>query len=212
MSQKQTPADLLETAYDILKEKKMNSKHMGMVAKDTAKSQGIEKPIMIRCKDYSYYRERGWIGNDPLTREPEEKFPDRVTPTFRKLLQIIDDVYAIGRPDLLDVYFAAMEKKGVKITVSGKDCRVNDPGETWAAIENMEGFQKNICELADEINFGCTQVSEDINFTPKGEFKGALNLYEKKKDERECDDLYQDKVTDLQMTETAWNNIYDENL
>ena len=212
MSKQMTPLELLEESYDILKEKKTNSKQMNMVAGDMAKMQKIEKPIMIRCKDYAYYRGSGWEGNDPLTRNPDEKFPDRVTPTMRKLLQIIDDCAAIGKLDLLDVYFDALRNKGVDIKVSNKPCRVHDVDETWQAIENMKGFQKNICELADELNFGCTQIAEDINFTPKQEFKGVLGLYEKKKDERETDDIYQEKVMDLQMTETAWNDVYDENL
>jgi len=212
MSQTTTPAELLEESAEILREKKTNSKHMNMIGADMAKMQKIEKPIMIRCKDYAYYRGSGWVGNDPLSRDPDEKFPDRVTPTFRKLLQIVDDLAAIGKLDMLDVYFDALKAKGVEITVSNKDVRVNDVDETWQAIENMKGYQKTICDLADELNFGCSQVSEDINFTPKSEFKGALNLYVRKEDGKDVDDVYQDKVTNLNMTETAWNSIYDESL
>jgi len=207
-----TPIELLETTYEILKEKKVATKHMNLVASDTAKMQKIEKPVLIRCKDYLHYRGAGWEGNDPLTRHPDEKFPDRVTPTMRKFLQIIDDLYAVGKQDMLDVYFDALKNHGVEIKVLNRQPRVNDVDETWAAVENMSSFQTTICELADEINFGATQIAEDINFTPKKEFKGALSLYEKKVDEKDCDDMYQDKVTDLSMTEQAWNNIYDENL
>jgi hypothetical protein len=214
MSQKTTTAsELLDEAYDLLKEKKTNSKHMNIIAADMSKQQKIEKPIMLRVKDYAYYRGRGYNPSNILgDKDPEEKFPDRVTPTFKKLLQIIDDLYAVGKQDMLDIYLDAMKNKGVEIKITNKDVRVSDIDETWQAIENMKGFQKNICELADEINFGCTQIAEDISFTPKEEFKGALGLYEKKRDERDCDDLYQEKVTDLELTQTAWNNIYDENL
>jgi len=213
MSQVQTtPSELLEEAYETLKEKKMASKHMNMIASDTAKMQKIEKPILVRVKDYYHYRGAGWEGKDPLSRVQDEKFPDRVTPTMRKLLQIVDDLAAVGQLDMLDVYFDALKAKGIEITVSNKDVRVSDVDETWQAVENMSGFQSKICQLADEINFGCTQVAEDINFTPKQEFKGVLNLYAKKEEAKDVDDMYQDKVTGLQMTETAWNNVYDENL
>jgi len=212
MSEKQTtPKELLSEAYGLLTEKKTASKHMNMVAADMAKMQKIEKPVMIRCKDYSYYHKRGWMGN-PLELDPNEKFKDRVSPTFKKLLQIIDDLYATGNPDLLEPYFEAMAAHGIEIKVKNKDVRVNDIDETWAAIDNMKGFQATICELADEINFGCTQVAEDINFSPKAEFKGALNLYAKVTEEKDVDDIYQTKITNLNMTETAYNDIYDDNL
>jgi len=207
-----TPSELMEEAYEILKDKKAASKQMNLVASDTSKIQKIEKPVLIRCKDYLHYRGAGWIGNDPLTKEEGEKFPDRVTPTMRKFLQIIDDLYAVGKSDLLNVYFDALRNKGIEITVTGKDTRVHDVDETWQAVENMSDFQTTICKLADEINFGCTTISEEINFTPKKEFKPALGLYEKKRDEKDVDDIYQTKITDLNMTENAFNLIYDDNM
>ena len=208
-----TPAELLEESYTLLKEKKVNSKHLSTIASDMAKMQKIEKPVMIRCKDYVYYRGRGYLPTDILgDKDPQEKFPDRVVPTFKKLLQIIDDLYAIGKPELLDIYLDAMKQRGIEIIVHDKNTRVIDPDETWQAIENMQSYQATICDLADQINFGCTQVAEDINFTPKEEFKKVLSFYEKKTDERDCDDLYQEKVTDLEMTETAYTKIYDESL
>jgi hypothetical protein len=206
-------SELLEVSYDILKEKRSNTKQMGMIAGDVAKSQKIEKPVMLRCKDYSYYRGRGWLIGNPLELDPQEKFKDRVSPTFKKLLQIIDDLYAIGQEHMLDAYFDAMKANGVEINVTGKTQRVNDKDETWAAIENMSGFQVNICNLADELNFGATEVAENIDFCPKKEFKGVLSLYEKKTDEKDSvDDTYQNKVTELEMTSTAYTNVYDENL
>jgi len=207
-----TPLELLEDSAEILAEKKLHSKHMGMVAKDTAKAQGIEKPIMIRCKDYAYYRGSGWMDDDPLTKDPDEKFPDRVTPTFKKLLQIIDDLAAIGKLDMLDIYLDAMKQKGVEIKITGKQVRVADVDETWAGIENMKGFQSDICRLADELNFEKSETAEEINFTPKKEFKATLDLFVKKQANKDVDDRFQSKITDLQMTETAWDNVYNENL
>jgi len=213
MSQTQTtPLELLEEAYETLKEKKLASKHMNLIASDTAKMQKVEKPLLVRCKDYLHYRGMGWDGTNPLSKTPGEKFPDRVTPTMCKLLQIVDDLAAVGKLDMLDVYFDALKAKGVEVTVTNKPVRVSDVDDTWQAVENMSGFQTKICELADEINFGCTAVAEDINFTPKAEFKPVLNLYAKKQESKDVDDMYQDKVTYLNMTETAWNDTYDENL
>lgn len=210
-----TPLELLEVSYDTLKEKKTHQKHQNMMAADMAKMQKIEKPIMKRCSDYLHYRGMGWLDNNPIgEKDPEEKFPDRVSPTFRKLKQIIEDCYAVGNPSLLQVYIDAMQNIGIEIKVDPTrfPTRVSDAAETWTCVEGMSNIQKSICELADELNFTHTQLSEDINFTPKKNYKEALGLFEKKQDQKDCDDLYQDKVTDLEMFETALNNIYDENL
>jgi hypothetical protein len=206
------PSELLEESAEILHDKSAASKNMNMIASETAKMQQIEKSIIVRAKDYKYYAGAGWIDNDPLQKNPEEKFPDRVAPTFRKLLQIIDDLRAIGKTDWLDPYVQALSNHGIDLTFSAADCMVNDPDEVEAAIENMCGFQKTICTLADEINDVKALTSEDINFTPKNEFKKVLGFYDRKAKGKDVDDAYSDWVTHLEMVETAVNQVYDESL
>lgn len=209
------PSELLDESYDVLKEKKTFQKHQNMVASEMAKMQKIEKPIMKRCSDYLHYRGAGWIDNNPVgEKDPEEKFPDRVSPTFRKLKQIIEDCYAVGNPGILDIYLDAMKNIGIeiKIDIDKFPQRVSDSAETWAAVENMSNIQSSICEKADILNFEHNQISEDINFTPKKDYKTALGFYEKKKDQKDLDDAYQSKVTELEMIETAITQIYDESV
>jgi hypothetical protein len=212
MANQLTESELLQDSNEILEQKKAASKNMNMVAAETAKAQGIEKPILVRCKDYLHYRGRGWLGGDLLEKDPEEKFPDRVAPTFRKLLQIVEDLSAVGRPDFLDIYLDALRAKGIDIKINYADMRVNDPDETWVAVENMSGFQTTICALADEINDVKAVESEDINFTPKNEFKKVLGFYNRKEAGKDVDDFYQDTVTHLEQVETAYNKVYDESL
>jgi hypothetical protein len=207
-----TESKLMEESHELFERKRDASKQMNMVGKETAKAQGIEKPILIRCKDYLHYRGLGWTNNDPLEKDPEEKFPDRVSPPFRKLLQIIDDLAIVGHLDFLDIYLDAMRKHGIDIKISNKDVRVNDIDETWQAIENMSQFQGVICELADEINDEKAPVAEQINLVPENEFKKLLSFYDKKVKEKDLDDQYQNIVTHLEMTEAGYNKVYDESL
>lgn len=203
------PKQLLQEAAVINQEKKSNSKAMNQIATDVAKVNGIDKSILIHNKDYLHYRGRGWVDGDPLEKEPETDFPDRVSPTFKKLIEIIDDMAAIGKLDQLQVYLDAAKLRGVDIIISDKETQVDDVDDVWHAVNVMSNYQTTICELADEIKLGCAEVSEEIGFTPKEEFKPTLDFYEKVSEEKDVDDKYQDKVTDLNMVETAWNSIYD---
>jgi hypothetical protein len=203
---------LMQESHEIFERKREASQHMNMVAKETAKAQHIEKPILIRTKDYLHYRGMGWLSGDPLAKDPEEKFPDRVSPTFRKLLQITEDLAAVGRLEMLDVYLDALRKHGIDIKIDPSDVRVQDIDETWQAIENMSGFQTTICECNDEIVDIKAVEAEDINFTPKNEFKKVLTFYDKKKRNKDIDDEYQDWVAHLELVETSVNKVYDESL
>jgi hypothetical protein len=202
----------MEESNDIFERKRDASKQMNLVAKETAKAQGIEKSILKRCSDYLHYRGMGFLNNDPLEKDPEEKFPDRVSPTFRKLKEIIEDLTAVGHLDFLDLYLDAMRKHGIDIKIDMGEVRVKDIDETWQAIENMSGFQGTICELADQLNDEKAPIAEEINFTPKNEFKKVLNFYNKKTSGKDVDDSYQNTIEHLELTESSFNKVYDDSL
>jgi hypothetical protein len=207
-----TESQLLEDSHELYLQKAAANKQKNMVAKETAKAQGIESSVMKRASDYLHYRGMGWMNGDPLEKDPEEKFPDRVAPTFRKLVQMIDDLDSIGRLDFLDVYLDAIRKHGIDIKIDTHGPRVQDIDETWQAVENMSSFQATICKLADEINDEKAPLSEEINFTPENEFGKVLTFFAKKQAGKDLDDTYQQTVTHLEMVETAFNKIYDESL
>jgi hypothetical protein len=210
---KLSESELMKDSHEIFIEKKEASQQKNLVAKETAKIQGIEKPVLARCSDYLHYRGLGWQNNDPLEKDPEERFPDRVSPVFRKLVQLVKDLDDIGHLDFLDVYLDAVKAKGIEIIIKSNGPRVNDIDETWQAIENMSSFQSIICKCNDEIVDVKAVEAEDINFTPKNEFKKVLTFYDKKQNNKpSVDDQYQDWITHLEMTETAVSKVYDESL
>jgi len=213
MSDISTPKELMSISYDTLVEKKAASKHMSTIAKDTAKMQKTEPQLLNRVKDYVYYRGRGWLDN-PLELDPQEKFKDRVSPTFKKLVQIIDDVYAVGQEDMLNDYLDYIRnERGIDIQVTGKAQVVKDKDDTWSAVQAMCGYQGTICALADEINFIHTEISEELNFTAKKDFKEALGFYAKVQESKpSVDDINQDKQLQLEMCGTAFNQIFDDSI
>ena len=207
-----TETELLDDSREILLEKKTASKNMNMILSETAKMQKIEKPILARMKDYLHYKGLGWIGNDPLELNPEEKFKDRVSPTFKKLLQMADDLRATDCLEWLDPYLNAIKIHGIDIRISPTNVRIQDKDEVVAAVQNASDFQGIICNLADEINEVKAVEAEEMNLTKQNEFKKLLNFYDKKQNNKDIDDLYQNTITDFELRETGYTKIYDESL
>lgn len=201
--------DLLDETTKIEEEKKIASKAMNELAKDAEKSLNADKATLKKCKDYVYYHGNGWVNGNPLDLDPEEKFKDRLSPTFKKLRDIVLDLQANGMIDLLNEYIGALEGFGIHITIDDADPIVSDVVETKEVIKSMCGYQKVICENSDIIREEHSQQSEDLNFTPKAKYKEVFGFYSRKMKGKDIDDSVQDKITACEMYETALNEVND---
>lgn len=201
--------DLLDETQRVEDEKKVASKAMNELAKDASTTLNADKATLKKCKDYVYYHKNGWVNGNPLDLDPEEKFKDRISPTFKKLRDIILDLQANGMTDLLNDYIGALEGYGIHLTIDAADPIVSDVDEIKEVIKSMCGYQKVICENADIIREEHSQESEDLNFTPKSKYKEIFGLYSRKMKGKDIDDNVQDKVTFCEMYETALNEVND---
>ena len=96
-----TKDDVIAHGINCHLEKKYYSKELNTSAKLCSEEIGIDKNPIIKIKDYIYYKGRGW-GDTCLTKsEDKEKYPDKIAPTFRKLLEIVSNCYKTGHSDLL---------------------------------------------------------------------------------------------------------------
>lgn len=201
--------NLLSETERIENEKKVASKAMNELAKDAAKTLNGDASVIKKCKDYYYYHKNGWIDNDPLNLDPEEKFKDRISPVFKKLRDIVIDLQTNGMVDLLNPYISALEGYGIKVIIDPADPVVSDVDELKEVVKSMCGYQKVICENADIIREDHSQESEDLNFTPKSKYKEVFGLYSRKMKGKDVDDNIQDRVTFCEMYETALNEVND---
>ena len=106
--------------------------------------------------------------------EESEKYPDRVSPTFRHLVEIITNSYATGKEDLLDVYLDAVKSKGITISID-KSMLTLPSAETKEkvaiAISQMDPLQCTICEKNDYM----TDVLAEQIFLLRANIKRLLN-------------------------------------
>lgn len=197
-----TAGKCLEQGIEYHNEKRALSKEMNAIAKQCARETHINKKTIMKVKDYLHYRGRGW-GDDCLTKsEDQEKYPDRVSPTFRNLYEIISNFYATGKEVDLQIYINALKERGITITVNKDAMNIpdNDIKEKIAvAINQMDPYQCDICEKNDYMNDVLAEAAESINLSPKNKYKQIVQLAASKQAGKDIDDRVQDEYLKMEM-------------
>ena len=187
-------------------------KDMNAIAKTCSRQTGIDRNTLMKVKDYLHYRGRGW-GDDCLSKSEElEKYPDRVSPTFRHLVDIVTNSYATGKEDLLNVYLDAVKEKGITISIDvSKFTRPsNEAKQTVAeAINLMDPLQCDICEKNDYMNDVLAEEAESINLSPKNKYKQIVKLAASKQAGRDVDDKVQDEYLKMELFQNGLEAVND---
>lgn len=183
-------------------EKRSCSKVMNAVAKSCSKETHVEKKTIMKVKDYLHYRGRGW-GDDCLSKSEEtEKYPDRVSPTFRNLVEIIKNSYETGKEDLLNVYLEAAKERGITISIDTSKFSlpsVETKERINTAINQMDPLQCVICEKNDYMTDVLAEQAENSNLSPKNKYKKIVELAAAKQAGRDVDDKVQDEYVEIEL-------------
>lgn len=194
--------EVLEKGIKTLEDTTLRRDMMKQTAKDTAEVTGVTVQELMKMKDYIHYRGRGW-GSDALDKPekdedtPREKYPDRVSPTFRNVCQIIEVMYKCGKEDLLEVYLDAAKSRGVLIEVDTNKFERPDDGEKIvisSALEIMDPLQTRICENNDYMNDTLAPAAENQNVTPKNKFKKIVAMKQRIENGKDMSDKIQDEL------------------
>ena len=196
--------NVLEEGIKTLTEKREQASFMGQIAKDAAEQVSISKAQIMQLKDYVYYHGRGW-GADAMDKSDEkEKFPDRVSPVFRKMFDIIKNMYEGGMEHMLDDYLSAMHLRGIDITIKAGNAGFIRPSEEEKeiiddAVKAMQKYQECICEKNDYMNDVLAPAADNQNVTPKSKFKKLVEFAWKKEDGKDIEDKIQDELFDNEL-------------
>lgn len=192
----------LEQGIEYHNEKRAISKVMNSIAKQCARETHINKKAIMKVKDYLHYRGRGW-GEDCLSKSDEqEKYPDRVSPTFRNLVEIITNAYITGKEDLLDVYLNAVKDKGITITVDKSMFTLPDTEQkekVSSVINQLDPLQCDICEKNDYMNDVLAEEAENTNLSPKNKYKQIVQLAAARQAGKDIDDKVQDEYLKMEL-------------
>lgn len=199
---------IIESSLETLKEKKETSRAMSQVFKAAEEGCGVESPVLRRVKDYNYYKGNGWVGST-LVLDPEEKFKDRISPVFIKLVRIIDDLKQTDQEELLSDYLDELSELGIEINFSKyiPSAKTSSKETSDAAITTGVGLQKLICELSDEIKDSDSSYAEEQGFGPKREYVKLINLAYSKRKGKDISDKCQDACTDFHIATNSYQQI-----
>lgn len=174
----------VKEAQDLCDKKAKSWKAQREICVATAKQVKIDKMHLYKYKDMKYYYGRGWTETAISKPDSTEKFKDRVSPCFRRLLEIVNILREVGDHYLLQEYLSALEDEGIEINIDW-DHVTETPvlmGQSKElvkqAVEDMCKLQRGICESADNIReLGPTAEAEGL--CPAGRFKGLAEDYYK---------------------------------
>lgn len=189
-------------------------KEMNAVVKECSRQTGIARNTLMKVKDYLHYRGRGWGDSCLEKSEESEKFPDRVSPTFRHLIDIITNSYATGKEDLLNVYLDAIKEKGITITIDvSKFTRPSEESKQVVAValNQMDPLQTAICEKNDYMTDVLAEQAEAVNLSPKNKYKQIVKLASAKQNGRDVDDKVQNEYLKMELFQNGLEAVNDIN-
>ena len=200
--------ELLDDALDNVSDKKQFSKNMKDILKNCGMINGIDKKVLSHVKDYYHYKGANWQDGNPLKKNPQAEYKDKISPTFIKLLSIFQDLEAVGDTDFLQPYIDALLPYGIKIELDAKSPDTKESLEDIKrTIETASGYQTNVDELTKRIKEENAQKSEDIGFTTKSTFNSVLSTYEKIKEGKDVNDKVQQNIANSLMSADAYNYL-----
>ena len=202
--------ELLDDSLETLADKKRYSKTMNTIIKDCAKANKLNPKVLKAVKNYHHYKGANWLNNNPLEKDKEKKDKDKVAPIFIKLLEVVENLRAVGDKEFLEPYINALVEKGIKIDIDFEetDKNINDIMEV---IESASKLQTNVDTLTEELKEVKSTESEELNFTPKGSFVGVLSILDKIRNDKDVEDVIQNNFTELAMMTNAFTYLSAEN-
>lgn len=201
--------ELLNQSLNMIQEKRDVTKEMNDAFKNVASCNDMDPAVLRRVKDYTYYKGNGWLAS-PLELDKDEKYKDRVSPTFKKLAQIVEDLATVDNLDLLDEYLEAMAARGINIDISRyvPETKAMDVESCKAVIDSGCSFQKEICELADSIKETDAEVAEGLGFGPKSEYNKLVNMsFSKSRKGKDISDKVNDEYVKHEMAAKSYQTV-----
>ena len=202
--------ELLDDSLETLADKKRFAKTMNSIIKDCAKKNEIDPKVIKAVKNYRHYRGVNWANNNPLEKDNDKKEKDKVAPIFIKLLEVVENLRAIGDKEFLEPYLNAIAEYGIKIDIDFEDTD-KDVEEIMEVIESASKLQTNVDTLAEELKGEKSTTAEELNFTPKSSFCNVLGMLEKINEGKEIDDALQNRFTEITMLNNAYTYLSAKN-
>ena len=204
--------ELLEESLKVLSDQKETKKALKDSIKSLLEQTGGDKYFWGIVRKVYSAKGDGWVGGDPLNIDPNSPSKDAISNTFKKLAETIKAFSMFNRLEDLQEYFDALRKYGIEITV---DESATEHADTSAVdiedyLKSQKSYTKTIEEYSTELKESHAPKSEEIDFAPKKEYMGLVNIYKRGLEGKDVEDQVQDKLTICEWTERAYNLVKDK--
>lgn len=189
-------------AQPLVEGKVQKIKSQSEIAESASDEFKISKVAIWKYKDYSYYKGRGWTTSPIAKPDSDEKFKDKISPCFRRLLDIVNTCKTCGDLTILDDYLEAMEKVGITITINPAGLNQINQEDFQSRIEGMKDLQKGICENADALR-DMGPAAEEDKLCKSTRFKKLAEEYYKLSSN--CSEIKKQKIRDDMKDEVIGN-------
>lgn len=161
---------LFEDAMPYVENKTRASKEMSRVAKQVREITHYDLEDISLYKDMLHYKGLGWT-DTPLTKpDPDVRFKDRVSPCFRRLVDLVRVAKEFGDVEILKEYLSAMHDIGIDIIIRDIPDNTKVYNETKDLMEVMNKLQGKICFNANQLR-DMGDKAEEEKLCPKTKFK-----------------------------------------
>ena len=167
--------ELLDLVKDIHVEKQRYQDLNSELAISGEKELNIPKERFRRVKDYQHYKGLGWLDSPVGKLDPKVMFPDRITPVFYKLIEIVKDLSSVGMLYMLEDYISAANLEGVEIKINIPQKEYNERFSYY--VDQMDKNQGIICNLANQLRDEYKPKFRELNISPERDFNSVVRLY-----------------------------------
>ena len=203
--------ELLDDSLETLADRKKFSKTMNSIMKDCAKKIGVKPSVIKKAKDYRHYKGANWENGNPLKLDKDKKDKYKISPTFMKLAEIVENLREIGDREFLEPYLKAMDNLGIHITIGFDEDKLGRLDEVNEVLESASRLQTNVDALTEELKEEKSTEAEELNFTPKNAFCNVLGILDKIKEGKDVEDTIQNRFTEITMLNNAYTYLSSEN-
>ena len=204
---------ILDESYEKLNEKKDYQDDIRRILKSISKESGVSRKEINLYKNFVCYSGKGWVNGDPLILDTQCKHKDRYSALFARLRDMILTLCKVDGTDLLKPYFDALENEGIIIDISKikSEYISKDSDVIKNTIADILERQEWIDEINDELYEQDSVKAEEEDFGPRGEYLKLLDMYTKKKQGKDIEDLYDSKFSELNKKLKSYSEIFNEN-
>ena len=167
---------ILETQSNVERQEEAIKEKQRLV-KEVAHHYHIDRDVIYAYADYLHYSGNAWEEGNPLKLVSGEHVKDKISPTFIKLLNIINVLRDVSDLEFLRPYLTALREHGIDIKIVPHDSL----SDKTFLEDNMALIEEQQCIICEESHFlkYKGEEAEENQFSTKNKFKELTESYYK---------------------------------